>query len=155
MPGGAETTPSASASASLAPSGPSLSDRLEKHRTDAKDTADAFAVPADWITPVAKEQPVAATAESKDPLQLLASQLKLTAILPGRNGAQSSAVVNGKTLRAGTSELVQIGNDKYSLELVSADESGSAVVMFTSSKREVTIRSQHALSSENTRRSSR
>lgn len=143
------------ASIPLPPAGPSLSDRLEKHRAAGTDAADAFALPSEWIAPVAKEKPVTAAPEIKDPLQQLTSQMKLTAILPGRNGAQSTVVVNGKTLRAGTSELVQIGNDKYSLELVSTDDTGSATIRFTSSKREVTIKGQHDLGSENSRRLSR
>ena len=155
------TTPSTSdappiaASMPSAAAGPSLSDRLEKHRTAGADAADAFALPAEWIVPIAKEKPVVAAPEVKDPLHQLANQLKLTAIIPGRNGAQSSAVINGKTLRAGVAETVQIGADKYSLELVSTDDSGSAVIRFTSSKREVTIKGQHDLGSENSRRSSR
>lgn len=149
------STPATAAPPSSTPQGPSLSDLLEKHRSGSGEIADAFAVPSSWV--IADQVPHAESAplELKDPLQELASQLKLTAVAPSRQGVASTALINGKTLIEGKETTVEVGNDSYLVMLISTNGHESAVIKFMRSGREVVLKRAAHSGSENHGRSSR
>ncbi len=135
--------------------GPTLSDRLERHRHSSGDIGDAFAVPASWIPPAKIETPIAIKVETNDPLDELVAKMKLTAVAPSRQGVASTALINGRTLVQGAAGNVDIGNESYAIELISTNGHESAVIRFVSSGREVTLKRAAHSSPENHGRSSR